>query len=140
MDSEQMHYLQCGMATPAGQKEAAAEIERLKKECLVFMTANEEKIEEIERLQTENAEAHLALDAPTKFELELRAEIARLQELLRGVGANRYWEGRWRDEVAANARLLAALKEIAENGHDVEACAYARDALRRDVQVTDGSE
>ena len=27
----------------------------------------------------------------------LRAENARLQELLRGVGANRYWEGRWRD-------------------------------------------
>jgi hypothetical protein len=30
MDAEQLHYLQCGMATPAGQQEAAAEIERLR--------------------------------------------------------------------------------------------------------------
>jgi hypothetical protein len=37
-----------------------------------------------------------------KDELEQKdAEIERLAELLRGVGANRYWEGRWRDTEAA---------------------------------------
>lgn len=43
---------------------------------------------------------------------KLRAEVERLRELLRGVGANRYWEGRWRDEVAEVERLRAALEEI----------------------------
>jgi hypothetical protein len=33
----------------------------------------------------------------TQTKAELRAEIERLEELLRGVGANRYWERRWRD-------------------------------------------
>jgi hypothetical protein len=47
-----------------------------------------------------------------------RVEIERLQELLRGVGANRYWEGRWRDEAAENERLRAALRAI---GDDPEA-------------------
>jgi len=37
------------------------------------------------------------------------AEIERLQELLRGTGANRYWEGRWRDEAAEIERLRALL-------------------------------
>lgn len=40
------------------------------------------------------------------------AEIEQLQELLRGTGANRYWEGRWREEAADNARLRAALNEM----------------------------
>lgn len=30
----------------------------------------------------------------TQTKAELRAEIERLEELLRGVGANRYWERR----------------------------------------------
>lgn len=38
------------------------------------------------------------------------AEVERLRELLRGVGANRYWEGRWRDAAAENERLRAALR------------------------------
>ncbi len=38
---------------------------------------------------------------------EAAAEIERLQELLRGTGANRYWEGRWRDENAEVERLRA---------------------------------
>ena len=38
-----------------------------------------EAAEEIERLRTENAEMRLALDAPTKEELDLRAEIERLR-------------------------------------------------------------
>lgn len=54
------------------------------------------------------------------------AEIERLNELLRGVGANRYWEGCWRDESAENARLRASLLAAAD---DIEAwgayaCAY----------------
>ena len=41
-------------------------------------------------------------DADAGILLHAAAEIERLQELLRGVGANRYWEGRWRDEVKTN--------------------------------------
>ena len=37
--------------------------------------------------------------------MEAADEIERLRELLRGVGANRYWEGRWRDERAEVDRL-----------------------------------
>lgn len=44
----------------------------------------------------------------------LRAEIERLQELLRGTGANRYWEGRWRDAQADLTKLRAALKPFAD--------------------------
>lgn len=40
----------------------------------------------------------------------LRSENERLQELLRGIDANRYWESRWRDEHAEIERLRAALK------------------------------
>lgn len=48
--------------------------------------------------------------APAIKEIKrLRAEIDWLWGLLRGVGANRYWEGRWRDEVAAVARLKGEL-------------------------------
>ena len=36
----------------------------------------------VERLRAENAEMRLALEAPTKFELELRAEIERLRAAL----------------------------------------------------------
>jgi hypothetical protein len=42
------------------------------------------------------------------------AEIARLNELLRGVGANRYWEGRWRDADAKIARLCAEKAKLVE--------------------------
>lgn len=41
----------------------------------------------------------------------LRAEVERLTELLRSGGANRYWEGRWRDNEAEKAGLVAALNE-----------------------------
>lgn len=34
-----------------------------------------------------------------------QAEVDRLAELLRGVGANRYWEGRWRDEYAERQKV-----------------------------------
>ena len=37
----------------------------------------------------------------------LEAEIARLNELLRGVGVNRYWEGRWRHADGELAKLIA---------------------------------
>lgn len=42
----------------------------------------------------------------------LRAENEKLTELLRGTGANRYWEARWRDERAENEKLRAALKDL----------------------------
>jgi hypothetical protein len=53
-------------------------------------------------------EAADSWDAIVKERNELRAEIERLQGLLRGTGANRYWEGRWRDEAKENERLRAA--------------------------------
>jgi len=43
---------------------------------------------------------------------EAEDEIGRLEERLRGVGANRYWEDRWRDESAINTELLSALDRI----------------------------
>jgi len=44
---------------------------------------------------------------------DLKVENAKLQELLRGTGANRYWEGRWRDADNENTKLRAALEAIA---------------------------
>jgi hypothetical protein len=43
---------------------------------------------------------------------EAAAEIARLQELLKGLGGQRYWQGRWRDEEAENARLRAVAQAL----------------------------
>lgn len=43
---------------------------------------------------------------------ELTLEIKRLQELLRGIDANRYWEGRWRDEKAEVERLQQRLRKM----------------------------
>ena len=62
-----------------------AEIERLRANITQIMR---DDLTEIERLRTENAEMRLALEAPTKFELELRAEIERLraENAKRGVG------------------------------------------------------
>jgi|SRR5215472_15149954 len=40
----------------------------------------------------------------------LKSENARLQELLRGIGANRYWEERWRDADKENAKLREDLE------------------------------
>ena len=50
---------------------------------------------------------------------EAQAEIERLKSLLdrHGVGpAERYWEGRWRDEAAENERLRAGLRPFAKAG------------------------
>lgn len=46
------------------------------------------------------------------LEREAADEIERLQELLRGTGANRYWEGCWRDERAENERLRAIIMGV----------------------------
>lgn len=35
--------------------------------------------------------------------------------MLRGIGANRYWEGRYRDEAKHNEKLREALQEIADD-------------------------
>jgi hypothetical protein len=72
---------------------------------------------------TRSVADELVQQTQAKIIADQEAEIARLQELLRGIGANRYWEGRWRDaeaEVdrlqAKIGRLKAALEVIA--GHD----------------------
>jgi hypothetical protein len=46
------------------------------------------------------------------------AEIARLNELLRGEGANRYWEERWRDDQNVVSILRAELSQEREN-HEI---------------------
>lgn len=64
--------------------------------------------DEIERLRAE-----LAVKARFEDDCEkLRTEIERLRALLRSEGANRYWEGRWRDAEAEIDRLTAALRSI----------------------------
>jgi len=45
----------------------------------------DEDAADIEKLRTENAEMRLALEAPTKFELELRDEIERLRAALQDI-------------------------------------------------------
>ena len=48
---------------------------------------------------------------------DAQTEIERLRRMLdlRGTGpAERYWEGRWRDEAADNERMRAALQPFAE--------------------------
>ena len=67
------------------------------------------------------ANARLIAAAPDMHAtiLSLYDEMERLRGLLdrRGVGkAERYWEGRWRDEKAENDRLIAAFKRIEDAG------------------------
>jgi hypothetical protein len=64
-----------------------------------------------------------------------RVEIERLQELLRGVGANRYWEDRWRDEAAENERLRAALRAIGDDPEaGVNIALYVKAALGSNLE------
>lgn len=61
---------------------------------------------EYSRLAVAHANDHA--DTAISDMQELRAEIERLRRMLdlRGTGrAERYWEGRWRDEAAENERL-----------------------------------
>ncbi len=61
---------------------------------------------------------------------EAADEIERLRQLLRSEGANRYWEGRWRDADAEIERLRAALQEIADMRYDnTSAATIAQRAL-----------
>jgi hypothetical protein len=65
----------------------------------------------------------------------LRAENEQLKETLRSRGANRYWEGRWRDEFAENERLRTVISrgvdlfEFAEDEAEIAWLASARTAL-----------
>lgn len=81
------------------------EIKRLRTERLAFATESEERRAENERLGR-------ACNDRDELILDQHDEIERLQELLRDIGANRYWEGRWRDAKAENERLRAALTTI----------------------------
>jgi hypothetical protein len=63
----------------------------------------------------------------------MHAENARLQELLRSEGGNRYWEGRWRDEFADNTRLRELLSAVVrEADRETNAFIAARAALAYD--------
>ena len=62
----------------------------------------------VEAYDEQHEVARLAIEAG-RILLEQRE---RLTVLLRGVGANRYWEGRWRDERRDNETLRAALNWI----------------------------
>ena len=70
-------------------------------DCIDAERCMDKAADEIERLQVLEAELYTVLCERNKQ----AAEIERPQELLRGVGANRYWEGRWRDERERCARL-----------------------------------
>jgi hypothetical protein len=60
----------------------------------------------------------------------LQAENKQLQEALLREGANRYWEGRWRDEFADNTRLRELLKGvIREADRETNAFIAARAAV-----------
>lgn len=61
----------------------------------------------------------------------LENEIERLQELLRGVGANRYWEGRWRDEVAEVERLRTDAKRMR---NDIELRGWEIERLGEEIE------
>jgi cell division protein FtsB len=56
----------------------------------------------------------------------LRDENENLRELLRGVGANRYWEGRWLAAERESERLLAVI---------VRALAIADEVSRENVEL-----
>ena len=62
----------------------------------------------VEAYDEQHEVARLAIEAG-RILLEQRG---RLTALLRGAGANRYWEGRWRDERRENETLRAALDWI----------------------------
>lgn len=61
------------------------------------------------------------------------AEIERLQELLRGVGANRYWEGRWRDERERCAKI--ARLEGARAAMTDDPCAVPLERMAQRIEV-----
>jgi len=59
------------------------------------------------------------------------AEIARLNELLRGTGANRYWEGRWRDD----QKVISSLRD--ELSQERESHSITRGLRRGAVDISD---
>jgi hypothetical protein len=61
----------------------------------------------------------------------LADEVVRLRAKLKLEGAERYWEGRWRDEKNENEKIREALKEIADKTDvDADECpAIAKRAL-----------
>jgi hypothetical protein len=69
-----------------------------------------ERDAEIERLKAEKTALGEDFVTLSYTATEKAGEIERLQELLRGTGANRYWEGRWRDAEAENDRLRSLLR------------------------------
>ena len=111
MDSER--WFPVGLA-----REAAAEIARLRA-----------RVTELVKL------LDIQLGTPCE-QVRHEQEVARLQELLGGDGANRYWEGRWRDEAAEVERLQAALQQIANlqaQSYPMEPVDVARRALEPDI-------
>ena len=56
-----------------------------------------------------------------------RAELAAERERLLGVGANRYWEGRWRDEREWCAQRVEAVL----SDHDPQLAEFAAAAIRK---------
>ncbi len=65
---------------------------------------------------------------------EAAARIAELEAALRSVGANRYWEGRWRDEAAR----IAELED--ERDRFQEALAEANKRIASLESLTDSAE
>jgi hypothetical protein len=79
---------------------------RLEAELYAVLSERNAQVAEVERLTAEIVEAHALFD--------------QLQELLRGTGANRYWEARWRDEAAENEQLRTALQALVADIEEYE--------------------
>jgi|SoimicMinimDraft_17_1059745.scaffolds.fasta_scaffold201264_2 hypothetical protein len=85
---------------------------------------------EIARLYAETMEANAIINVQSNHIKQLHDDNARLTELLRSEGANRYWEGRWRDEFADNTRLRELLRGVVlEADRETNAFIAARAAL-----------
>jgi hypothetical protein len=93
-------------------KDLQAEIERLQAEIVRVQHERDKEIELLKEalVQSRIVNQCIVSEAVAASTRPLQVEIEQLKELLRGIGANRYWEGRWRDEKADNERLRSDLE------------------------------
>jgi hypothetical protein len=88
-------------------------------------------------VQAENARLHGLLQNSEMTVAEVIDANEQLKEALRSEGANRYWEGRWRDEFADNTRLRELLRGvIREADRETNAFIAARAAIAYDPERT----
>ena len=111
------HRIHVADASPYDWDQCIAQVEYQTPYCLG------EKRSVIEAAKTAACNARLIAAAPEMREtiLTLCADVERLRRMLdlRGTGpAERYWEGRWRDEAADNERLRNFIEDFSETKFD----------------------